>query len=216
MRHKTYLKLAISFLVVTILCWNARPLEAASIGFHVTINTSSLAGSSSAPFALDFQLNGGNPLGNTATISNFTFGGGSASSLPPATTFGLASGTLASTVTVSDNTLNTFNEFYQGFTPGFALGFDVLLTTNTNLPTPDLFSVAILDKNLSNITTGGLGDSLLMVNLDSSSPRVQTSTGIGAYSAVNAFVPEADSIVLLSIALFGLGTCVVWRRSSTL
>src|SRR6185369_10041485 len=100
---------------------------AAPIAFHVQVNTASLIGSSDAPFALDFQLNGGSPLGNVAFISNFSFGGGAATTNPPATGFGLASGNLTSGVTLKDSSASFFNEFYQGFTPGTILSFDVSL-----------------------------------------------------------------------------------------
>jgi hypothetical protein len=50
--------------------------------------------------------------------------------------------------------------------------------------TPDAFVFAILDKTLSNIPTTGLGDSLLLINLNSLSPSAQTFSGTGAFSGV--------------------------------
>jgi hypothetical protein len=54
-----------------LLCSAALLLSAAIAGatpidFHITVNTSSLVGNSAAPFALDFQLNGGNHPTNPA------------------------------------------------------------------------------------------------------------------------------------------------------
>lgn len=194
-----------------LLVLTASSVDAAPITFHVNINTSSLAGSASAPFALDFQLNGGSPSANTATIFNFTFGGGAPSLNPAPTTIGLASGNLSSTVTLADNAANFFNEFYQGFTPGASIGFDVLLSGNPNTPTPDVFSVALLDRNLFNIPTTGLGDSLLLVNINTSTPgiaNIQTFSGTGAFSGVQtqvAPVPEPATLVLLGAGLAGAG-----------
>jgi hypothetical protein len=203
MKYKQFVTLSFSVLVAVCLLLNATESQAATIGFHIIVNTSTLPGNPSAPFALDFQLNGGNPLSNTATISNFTFGGGAANSSPAATTFGLASGSLTSSVILNSNPGSFFNEFYQGFTPGAALGFDVLLTTNVNTPNPDVFSFAILDKNLFNIPTTGLGDSLVLVNLDSATPAVQKFGGTGPFSGVS--VPEPASLSLLVVGLFALG-----------
>ena len=187
-----------------------------AFSFHVKVTTTPLIGSFSAPFALDFQLNGGNPLGNTATISNFTFGTGSATVNPPATFSGLGSGDLSSSVTVADDSLNAFNEFFQGFAPGSTLDFDVSLTTNVNTPTADAFSFAILDKDLFNIPTTGPGDPLLLVNIDNALTGlsgVQTYSGTGAYSGVTVTAtPEPGTAAIL---VLGAGMLLGLRRRRT-
>jgi len=61
--------------------------------FRVTVNTSSLIGSSSAPFALDFQFNNGSILNNnTVTVDNFQYDGGAAVGAP--TLFGGVTGNI--------------------------------------------------------------------------------------------------------------------------
>ncbi len=178
------------------------------------MNTAPLIGSLSAPFALEFQLNGGDPNSNTVSITNFNFGSGSATALPPATFSGLASGGLGSSVTVADNTANPFNEFYQGFAPGNTLDFDVSLTTNVNtLPAADTFSFAVLDMDLFNIPTNGAGDALLTININNvltGLGDVQTFSGTGAYSGVTAVAtPEPSATITL---LSGAGILLGLRR----
>lgn len=187
--------------------------EASTIAYGVSINTSSLP-AGSAPYALDFQLLGGSPLGNTVTIDHFDFGGGLATNNPAATTIGLAGGSLGSSVTLSDSGVSFFNEFYQGFTPGATLSFIFVLSTNVNGPTPDAFSIAILDKNLLNIPTGGVGDALLLVNIDKANAFVQTFAGTGAFSGVTVTataLPEPGSLTLLGVGLAGAGARR-WRK----
>ena len=182
--------------------------------FHVNINTAALnlaPASANGPFSLDFQFNDGGVLGNnSATISNFTYGAGSATG--SATLIGGALGNIGSTVTF-DNT-SAFQELFQTFTPGAILGFDVSLTQNLDGATPDGFVVAILDNNLLNITTNGLGDSLLLAEINTTNPiptgSLSFGAGTGNYAGVTlTAVPEPGT------ALFGaalLGACVTVRR----
>ena len=177
-----------------------------ALTFHVDVNTGTLAASSSAPFALDFQFNDGGVLGNnSATISNFTFSGGSASGSP--TLLG-ATGDIGSSI--SFNNSNSFQELFQTFTSGTRLGFDVSMTTNLDGATPDAFAFAILDNGLLNIPTNGLGDSLVLVNLDSATPAVQTFAGTGDFAQVTVTaVPEPETFALM---LLGLGLMGAFAR----
>jgi PEP-CTERM motif len=197
MKIKSPFKLTLSLLAATSTMLIASASQAAT--FHVTVDTSSLGSNTSAPFSLDFQLNDGGVLGNnSATVSNFTYAGGSATG--SATTLGGATGDISSIVTFNNSSFS--QELYQAFTPGTTLDFDVTLTTDSDGVTPDAFAFAILDSGLLNIPTTGLGDSLLFVNLNSATPNLQFFSGTGAYATVTA-VPEPTS----TVALFGLG-CV--------
>ena len=87
------------------------------LAYRVSVDTSLLTAHPAGPFYLDFQLNDGSGLGdgnNTAMLTNFNFGGGSATGA--GTSFGDVSGDLYSGVTQADST--PLNKFYQGFNPG--------------------------------------------------------------------------------------------------
>jgi hypothetical protein len=127
------------------------PAARADAAFLITVNTAPLVGHPAGPFMLNFQLtDGGGVATNTVTLSGFQFGGGSAAGSPVLT--GGASGSLASTVTLTDT--GFLNDFRQGFTPGGQLSFVVSLTTNVEAGgTPDLFSFAILDQTGAELPT---------------------------------------------------------------
>ena len=181
-----------------------------ALSIHVVIDTSALVGNSAGPFSLNFQLNSGNDLGNnTATLSNFTFGGGSAAGI--AEYLGGASGNLNTTVTLTDS--GFLNDFLQEFAAGSRLEFDLFLTQNVDSgPTPDGFSVAILDNLDQNITTNGNSNTLLQLDINSPTAGNQYSdlnfaSGTGSFAGVAA-VPE-PSAALLGVLASGL---VLLRR----
>ena len=181
--------------------------------YSVFVDTSELVGSLAGPFSLDFQLNDGSGWGdgnNTAALSNFKFGGGSAVS--GATTSGGASGDLISGITITDSN-STLNEFYQGFLPGNWLSFNLSLSTNLDLDgTPDLFSFAILDGNLMNLATQSFGsDNFLEINIDSLTPSVATFAS--ADGLINAHVPDTFNTGIYSAVLL-VALVVLKRRRS--
>ncbi|BCU77542.1 NF038129 family PEP-CTERM protein [Luteolibacter sp. LG18] len=183
--------------------------------YHVSIDTSALtlpANSGSGPFSLDFQLNSGATTGNnTATISNFNFGGGGGP-FDTATLIGGASGSLPGTITLTDT--NAFNEFYQSFTAGSVISFDLNLTENIDSGAiPDSFSFSILDGSLANIPTTGFGDTLLQVDIAAGS-NVNLSSATGSYAGVSVTaVPEPSSALLGLVAVAG-GVLRRRRRSA--
>ena len=99
--------------------------------FHVEISTVDLGQSpanANSPFYLNFQFNDGGVLGNnSANITNFSFAGGSASGSP---IYSGSVGDLSSNVRFNNS--SPFEEFFQSFTPGATISFDVSLTQNVD------------------------------------------------------------------------------------
>ncbi|HTR41810.1 MAG TPA: NF038129 family PEP-CTERM protein [Pseudomonadales bacterium] len=177
--------------------------------FQVSVDTAPLIGHVNSPFYLDFQLNWGSGPGNNASVSNFSFGGGSAVGTPNIN--GLASGDLFSSVALQDNSSSQFNELFQGFTPGTTLTFDVSLSENQTGQTPDGFAFAILDNSTGQIPTSDPADGLSLVFVNIRGPvsglgNVNTYVGVndpiyGDYTGVTASVgpvpvPEPSTVTL--------------------
>ena len=189
----------------------------ADVVYNVSLDTSPLIANAAGPFSLDFQFTDGsgtNDGNNTVTLSNFDFGAGGGTGL--ATTTGSVSGDLTSAVTLTDSQF--FNEFTQTFTPGATLGFTVGLTTNVDAGgVPDEFTFAILDNTGAEIPTLGLFDTLLLADIDSSSPELHgfasdTSRGTAATGdplaldapVVTSAAPEPSALWLPACGLIAV------------
>lgn len=182
----------------------------AALAYHIVIDTASLNISPNVAnglFSIDFQLNSGDtPGNNTATINNFTFNGGSA--FGSATFFGGANGNLGSSIVLTDS--GAFNEIYQAFNAGSTIQFDLFLSQNVDTgSTPDSFTISLLDKTLSNITTNSTDGADTLLHLDITSPtagstygEMNFASGSGSYATVAA-IPEPSS------ALLGVAACAV-------
>lgn len=204
--------------LVGLLLGSASLSRADTISYIVTLNTSPLVGHAAAPFSLDFQFTDGQGTGdsnNTIALSNFAFGsGGSATGIPSLTNG--ASGSLGTAVALIDSAF--FNEFTQGFTPGSQLSFLLQFTNNVDPgPTPDEFSFAILDNSGFEIPTLNFASALIVIDIDSASPTVQTFStdpnvspfggggpidmAAAQVTPVTSAVPEPSSAILLSTSL---------------
>jgi hypothetical protein len=179
----------------------AAALAVAAQATTVTLDTSSLI--AGGTYYVDFQLNDGSATGNgnnSAAITGFDFGGGSATG--DIGLFGGVTGDLSSGVSLTDT--DPFNEFYQSFTAGSFLRFDLWLSDNFDGPVPDIFGFALLDENLFNLGTFSLGtDQFLIVELNGAGLTFETFAGVDGVPAPR--VPEAGSTALLvAVALLGL------------
>lgn len=206
---KTLISLAILFLF----CPLARPATIQTVSF----DTSSLVAHPAGPFYFYAVLLDGDGFGdgnNTATLTNFDFGGGSALGSP--TLVAGASGSLSTGVTIT--TTSFLSIFSQQFAPGLHLNLTLALTSNDDLGgTPDGLAFFIVDSfgvPIPTLAPSG-GDYLVAVPL-SSAPVIFESWGSdpsraltigdpGAMPAaaivpVNA-VPEPPAWTFLSLGL---------------
>ena len=185
--------------------------------FTVTVDTTPLVGLL-GPFAVAFQLtdgSGGGDANNTAMLSNFAFGGGSAGGCPAnCTTTGGASGDMTGTVTLTDSSF--FNSFAERFTVGSSLSFQVDLQTNVDAGgIPDAFAFSILDNGLPIPTLDPLGaDTLLSLDIDSATPTILTfasdlsrtdvALGAPAIGSPASPVPVPRTLLLVVAGLLGV------------
>ncbi len=173
-------------------------IQAQTLVFNVDINTTGLsAASADAPFYLDFTMAYGNSslASNTATLSNFSFTGGSA--VGSAVTSGAASGSFASTVALTASSANPMSELYQQFDASVTdIRFQVSITEVGPNPqgTPSEFTASILDSSLgfpAQIFTNA-PDTASLVTLDLSASN--TGSSVNYYAGVSS----ADGVTGLS------------------
>lgn len=195
--------------------------------YYVRLDTSALQTAVTGPYALDFQFTDGSGIGdanNTVELSDFQFGlAGSASGSPML--IGDASGNLSSGFTLTDSAF--FNEALQAFTPGDQLSFTLSFSPRVDAGgVPDEFSLGLLDESGSEIPTTGPGDALLVVDIASEYPIIQTygadasrtDIGLGA-PIVTAVVPEPSPMAFLATltglcSLLSLGSCLRGRTTT--
>jgi len=179
----------------------------------ITVDTTFLQGNASGPFVLGFVLIDASFTGdgnNTAVLSNFDFGGGSAGAV--ATSGGGVTGNLLSGITLTDSDPSGFNFITSAFTPGTSLSFNLALTTNPDLTINPSFNQP--------------GDEFLFVILDSTGQRIPTTQSDGSdafaaatiapggvsvqqFSPTQTFVPEPGTVLLVASGM-ALG---LFRRS---
>jgi hypothetical protein len=214
--------------VIAGLCLGLSASLCYAVSFIVSIDTTPLAGHAAGPFALDLQLiDGGGTANNTATLSNFDFGGGSAG----ATDCTSATCTNGANVTspplvisLTDNPLfggSFFNQVIFPFTPGSSGPLSFLLDLTTNVESgaglsPDAFSLGILDSSGFGIPTSFF-EVLVQIDItnpltintfasdaSTSPPGCPTCPPIDIAAPSVNVVPEPGTGVLLVLGLISL------------
>lgn len=189
----------------------ASAIHAAPI-YSVTLDTSNL--SPAGTYFLGFQFGGGTvPGDNLVSLTNFTFGGGSASGVP--FLVGGASGSLDSGITITNS--DDPNILAEQFTPGSTLQFSLTFTTNYSGGTPHQFVWSILDDTFTPIPTAS-NDSLspvLTFLVDSANPTISTygaffgdqfPAPIVTIQGQGTTTPEPGTWLLTGLGLAGLFT----------
>jgi hypothetical protein len=208
---KTFLSLASGLrllgLLGALLCAS---IARADLSYLVNINTASLIGNASGPFYLDFQSIFGSGSPQAIQVSSTGMTGGGFIGAP--TSIGAVAGHPAASMIMLPSSSDPYNEFYQQFSPvTFDITFILDLTTNASGVTPTSFSVSILDNTLANIPTTGVGDSLLLFNLNGANTAYQTGTGLGVTVSLTP-IPEPSTYALLAGAAMFAG--IVRRRKA--
>jgi hypothetical protein len=173
----------------------------ADLYYSVNLNVASLGSNINGPFSLDLQLvTGSGQVSNSVTLSNFVVTGGSFTGTQTVVSGSGASGSIGSTLTLTDTSLD--NEVYQAFGCG----------------APELFNVAILDGSLNNIPTTDPNTNDINAGtwtLLSGSSAIQGVNQLGVYNSSSsgeapgvttaaAAVPEPASAGLLLLGVAGL------------
>jgi hypothetical protein len=188
--------------------------------YNVALDTTPLVGHPAGLFYVFAEFTDGNGIGdanNSAILSNFTFGGGSALGSP--LLFGGASGALETAVTLSDGSSLGF--FAEQFAPGLQLKFSLDLTLNDDSGgTPDRFAFFLLDSSQVPLPTlAPVGDYFFGADIYSTGPifdaygsDTSRSLSVGGPASIPvptitsvSSVPEPSAIYLLGGGLAMMG-----------
>ena len=209
-----------SVLVASFLCvCFVSVASAGEITYQVTVDTSSVAGTTGS---FDLQFNPGPLITQAASLDILAFGG-NGSLVGSALLTGNVVGALPGTVTFQNST--PFNDYFQGFTYGSSLVFDVhlygpaLCCPNGTSTSGSTFAFSMFGDPggtmpvLTTDTTDGFA-ALINVNLDG-------TTTVLNYSLETTIVPlEASEPNVVAVTLAGttlaLTTLLIRRRRTGL
>ena len=136
-------------------CWvgaRAWMVRADTVGYQVSIDTSSLQSTPGLSYELFLQFNDGGTTSNSVTFDSFNFGGGSSGGfVDPNLTMGGVSGSFeaGSVILAVDPVNNPSSWFDETFTPGSTLSFEASTTDNSGGVTPDELAVQVLELDNS-------------------------------------------------------------------
>src|ERR1700680_393968 len=204
------------FSIVLLLC-AAWALSASPITYDISVNTSSISGTSGS---LDFQFNPGPLVSQAASLQILSFLSNGTLSASPTLT-GDVSGGLPGTLTFDNGT--GLNDYFQGFTYGSTLSFSVKLF-GPALSSPDGISTSGSRFAFSMFSdAGGTVPALTSdtangfafttdVNLDGTTTALKFSRQTSILPE-GAAVPEPASFGLAAAALIILALKALWVPS---
>jgi hypothetical protein len=203
-----------SLLIAALLSCFGR-VASADIMYDVTVNTSSLVGHAGS---LDFNFNPGPLVTQSANLQILNFASNGTLAGSPSLT-GDVSGVLPGIVTFDNGT--AFNDYFEGFTFGSVLSFEVILygpainSPNGTATSGSTFAFSMFSDAAGTIPalTTDLVDGFaatIDVNLDGTTTVNNFSTQTTVEPATSA-VPEPSSAVFLGTIAFALGTLHLWR-----
>lgn len=202
-----------SLLFTSFVLYAASFALASPITYDINVNTSTINGTTGS---LDFQFNPGPFVSQAASLEilNFTTDG---TLVPPAQPSGDVSGTLPSTLTFDNGT--GFNDYFEGFTFGNSLMFDVSLF-GPALSAPDGTSTSgstfafsmFLDAagTMPALTSDSVNGFAVTidVNLDGGTTVTNSSSETTVAPATMGTVPEPGSFTLVGLVV----ALLLWMR----
>jgi hypothetical protein len=186
--------------------------SADAITYVVTVSTSSITGTAGS---LDFNFNPGPLVTQAASLQMLGFSSDGSLAVGPTLT-GDVSGALPSTVTFDNGT--GFNDYFQGFTYGSTLSFDVslygpaLTSPNGTSTSGSTFAFSMFSDAagtlpvLTNNVTEGFAVTI-DVNLDGTTTLTNFSPETTA-----SVSPEPNSVVLIGTATALMGALLRFKR----